>query len=124
MSERKYAKSHEWVVIEGGTATVGISDHAQDALGDITFVELPGVGDSVEAGGEVATIESVKAASDIYSPIGGTIATVNEELEDDPEIINESPTDKGWLFTLSDVDSDDLNSLMSEDEYNEFLKSN
>ncbi len=124
MSERKYAKSHEWVLVDGETATVGISDHAQDALGDITFVELPEVDEEVEAGSDVASIESVKAASDIYAPIGGTISAVNEDLEDEPEAINENPLDGGWIFKLSDINAGDLDNLMSEDEYNEFLKSN
>lgn len=124
MSERKYAKSHEWVLVDGETAVVGISDHAQDALGDITFVELPEVDEEVEAGSDVASIESVKAASDIYAPIGGTISAVNADLEDEPEVINESPLENGWIFKLTDINADDLDALMSEDEYNDFLKSN
>jgi glycine cleavage system H protein len=121
--ERKYAKSHEWVIIEDGVATVGISDHAQEALGDITFVEFPEMSDELEAGGDAAVVESVKAASDIYSPISGTVTAINEELEDAPEKINESPLDEGWLFKLSSINESDLENLMSGSEYDTFLES-
>jgi len=97
----KYLKSHEWIRIEGDTATVGISDYAQDQLGDVVYVELPEVGRVVEAGEAVAVVESVKTASDIYAPAGGTITEVNAALGGNPEIINESPYENGWLFRMT-----------------------
>lgn len=96
----QYAKSHEWVRVEGDIATVGITDHAQKALGDITYAECPQVDDSVEAGKECGSIESVKAASDIFSPVSGTVTEVNGELEDAPEIVNGDPYGAGWLFKV------------------------
>ena len=100
-AELKYANSHEWARLESdGTVVVGITDHAQDALGDIVFIELPEVGADVAAGEEVAVVESVKAASDIYSPITGEIVEVNSGLEDQPELVNGSPYEDGWLFTV------------------------
>jgi glycine cleavage system H protein len=114
---RKYATSHEWIQIVDGIATVGISDYAQEALGDITFVELPDVGDELEPGGDAAVVESVKAASDIYAPIGGTVCAVNEALEETPETINQDPYDAGWLFKLKDVDATQLASLLDATAY-------
>lgn len=96
----QYAKSHEWVRVEGDIATVGITDHAQKALGDITYAECPQVDDSVEAGKECGSIESVKAASDIFSPVSGTVTEVNGELEDAPETVNGDPYGVGWLFKV------------------------
>ena len=96
----QYAKSHEWVRVEGDIATVGITDHAQKALGDITYAECPQVEDSVEAGKECGSIESVKAASDIFSPVSGTVTEVNGELEDAPETVNGDPYGAGWLFKV------------------------
>ena len=96
----QYAKSHEWVRVEGDIATVGITDHAQKALGDITYAECPQVDDSVEAGKECGSIESVKAASDIFSPVSGTVTEVNGELEDAPETVNGDPYGAGWLFKV------------------------
>ena len=96
----QYAKSHEWVRVEGAIATVGITDHAQKALGDITYAECPQVDDSVEAGKECGSIESVKAASDIFSPVSGTVTEVNGELEDAPETVNGDPYGAGWLFKV------------------------
>jgi len=96
----QYAKSHEWVRVEGDIATVGITDHAQKALGDITYAECPQVNDSVEAGKECGSIESVKAASDIFSPVSGTVTEVNGELEDAPETVNGDPYGAGWLFKV------------------------
>lgn len=98
--DRQYAKSHEWVRVEGDIATVGITDHAQKALGDITYAECPQVDDSVEAGKECGSIESVKAASDIFSPVSGTVTEVNGELEDAPETVNGDPYGAGWLFKV------------------------
>lgn len=118
-----FAQSHEWIKIENNTATVGISDHAQDALGDITFVELPAVGKKVEAGKECAVIESVKAASDIYSPINGEISEVNNELTTTPEIINTDPYGKGWIFKLKNIGPQPA-TLMAHAAYESFLENN
>ena len=95
-----YMASHEWVRIEGSEAVIGISDFAQDALGDITFIELPAVGDTLEAGKEMGSVESVKAASDIYSPVSGEVVAINGELESAPEKVNESPYDAGWMIRV------------------------
>ena len=99
-TELKYTKSHEWVAIDGDTATIGITDHAQDLLGDMVFIELPEVGDSVEAGKECAVVESVKAASDVYSPLSGEVVAINEALVDSPETSNSDPYGDGWLFKV------------------------
>ncbi len=122
MSGKRFMQSHEWIKIEGTLAIVGISDHAQDSLGDITFVELPELGKKVSAGDDVAVIESIKAASDIYAPISGIIAQVNETLEDSPEKINESPFDEGWLYKIKEFEISEIEKLMTEDEYATFLK--
>jgi glycine cleavage system H protein len=114
-----YAKTHEWLRIDENTATVGITDFAQSQLSDITFVELPDVGREVEAGDEVAVVESVKAASDIYSPVAGTIVEVNGDLEDSPDMINASPYDAGWLFKIELRKEEDVDNLMSAEEYTE-----
>ena len=102
---------------DDGTVTVGISDHAQEALGDVVFVELPEVNATLNAGGEAGVVESVKAASDIYSPVSGTVIEINKELEDKPEIVNEAPYASGWFFRLSPSDSDGLNSLLASSDY-------
>lgn len=116
--ELKYAESHEWARLEeDGTVTVGITDHAQGALGDLVYVELPTVGDNVEVAEACAVVESVKAASDIYAPVTGTVVAVNEELEDGPEKVNEYPYSDGWLFRVGDVDADQLDDLMSAEDY-------
>jgi len=114
-----YAKTHEWLKIDENIATVGITDFAQNQLSDITFVELPDVGREVEAGDEVAVVESVKAASDIYSPVAGTIVEVNGDLEDSPDMINASPYDAGWLFKIELRKEEDVDNLMSAEEYAE-----
>ena len=115
-----YTSEHEWLRKEDdGTVTVGITDHAQSALGDLVYVELPEVGQEVEAGGEMAVVESVKAASDVYAPISGEVVAVNEELSDDPEKINADPYEDGWIVRLRPT-SDDGES-MSPDEYQAFL---
>ncbi|XPV75241.1 MAG: glycine cleavage system protein GcvH [Desulfovibrio sp.] len=98
--ELLYAKSHEWVKVEGDTATIGISSFAQEQLGDITFVELPEEGDTIEAGEEFGSIESVKAASELYAPVNGEVIAINEELEDRPELVNEAPFEGGWLMKV------------------------
>lgn len=119
----RYANSHEWARDNGdGTVTVGISEHAQDALGDVVFVELPEVGARFEAGEEFGVVESVKAASDVYSPVGGEVSEVNSALEDSPETINESPYDKGWLIKLKVSDSSELNTLLDAASYSKVVE--
>ncbi|ATD68356.1 MULTISPECIES: glycine cleavage system protein GcvH [Luteimonas] len=119
----KFLKSHEWVRIEGdGKVTVGISDHAQGLLGDLVYVELPAVGETVEAGNGVAVVESVKAASDVYAPVSGTITAVNEALADKPETINEDAFGEGWLFVIELSEPEQLNELLPPDEYSELLE--
>ena len=116
----KFLSSHEWVRVESdGTITVGISDHAQDLLGDIVFVELPEVGQSVDAENDTAIVESVKAASDIYSPLSGEVIEVNSLLEDQPEIINSSPYEDGWFFKLTPSDMGELDNLLSPEDYSD-----
>ena len=116
--ELKFLKSHEWVRIESdGRATVGISDHAQGLLGDLVYVELPAVGDSVAAGNPVAVVESVKAASDVYSPVSGTVVAVNDALTDKPETINEDAYGQGWLFVVELADKAELDALLDADAY-------
>lgn len=117
-----YAKTHEWLRIDDHTATVGITDFAQNQLSDLTFVELPEVGQIVEAGDEVAVLESVKAASDIYAPIAGEIVEVNEALDDAPELINESPYENGWLFKIKFVKEEDVDDLLSAEEYDDLCE--
>ena len=116
----KYAGSHEWVCVdESGVATVGISDHAQEALGDIVFVELPEVGTDVNAKDEVAVVESVKAASDIYSPISGEVLEVNAELLDAPETVNSSPYELGWFYKIKVSEEAELDELMDAEAYSD-----
>jgi len=117
LDDRKYAKSHEWAKMDGAAVVVGISDHAQEELGDITFVELPAVGDTVAAGGECGVIESVKAASDLYAPVGGEVVEVNTALEDAPELINQDAFEAGWIMKLKPTDAAELDRLMSAAEY-------
>jgi glycine cleavage system H protein len=114
----KFLSSHEWARIESdGTITIGISDHAQDLLGDIVFVELPEVGQTLDAESDAAIVESVKAASDVYSPISGEVKEVNPLLEDQPEIINSSPYEDGWFYKISPSDLGELESLLSPEDY-------
>ncbi|MFT5032097.1 MAG: glycine cleavage system H protein [Bermanella sp.] len=116
-SELKYASSHEWARLEDdGTVTIGITDHAQKALGDVVFVELPEIGNTYSAGEEIAVVESVKAASDIYAPLGGEVIAINEALQDSPEIINESPYDDGWFFKLQPSEVGQLENLLLDAE--------
>jgi glycine cleavage system H protein len=117
MSQTRFAASHEWVRLDGDTATVGISDHAQNALGDVVFVDLPEPGRAVEAGEAVAVVESVKAASDIYAPVAGTIAAANSNLVDDPSLVNRDPMGEGWFFTITPRDAADIGKLMDADAY-------
>jgi glycine cleavage system H protein len=117
-SELKYAASHEWARLEeDGTITVGISDHAQEALGDVVFVELPEIGTSLAAGDEAGVVESVKAASDIYAPVAGEVIAVNEQLEDEPETVNSDPYNDGWFFKLQPVDAGELDGLLGAEDY-------
>ena len=117
-TELKYASSHEWARLESdGSVVVGITDHAQDALGDVVCIELPEMGASVDAGSEVAVIESVKAASDIYSPVTGEVVEVNPALEDEPETVNSSPYADGWLFRVMPSDTAGMDDLMDADGY-------
>tara|TARA_R110000737_G_C14496787_1_gene471240 strand:- start:38 stop:427 length:390 start_codon:yes stop_codon:yes gene_type:complete len=117
-SELKYATSHEWVRNEGnGVVTVGITEHAQDLLGDMVFVELPEVGDNVSTGDDVAVAESVKAASDIYAPVTGEVIEVNEDLEDSPELVNSDAFGDGWLFKLKIEDEGELETLLDAEGY-------
>lgn len=117
-SELKYATSHEWVRNEGdGIVTVGITEHAQGLLGDMVFVELPEVGDSVSTGDDVAVAESVKAASDIYAPVSGEIVEVNEDLEDSPELVNSDAFGDGWMFKIKLDDASELDNLLDAEGY-------
>jgi glycine cleavage system H protein len=117
-NELKYLASHEWVrVAEDGTATVGISDHAQEALGDVVYVELPDVGRELEAGGEAAVVESVKAASDVYAPVSGAVIEVNQTLDDAPEKVNESPYGEGWFFRIQISNPAELDRLLDATAY-------
>ena len=119
----KFLKSHEWARVEdSGRVTVGISHHAQGLLGDLVYVELPNVGDTIEAGASCAVVESVKAASDVYSPVSGTIVEVNAALADKPETINEDAFGDGWLFVVAPSDGDQLAELLSPDEYAQLLE--
>lgn len=119
----KFLKSHEWARVEGdGRVTVGISDHAQGLLGDLVYVELPAVGDRVEAGNAVAVVESVKAASDVYSPVTGTVVQVNDMLADKPETINEDAYGEGWLYVVELDETDQAGELLSADDYAALLE--
>ena len=116
----KFLSSHEWVRVEpDGSVTIGISDHAQDLLGDIVFVELPDIGQSIDAETDAAIVESVKAASDVYSPISGEVTEVNSILEDQPDIINSSPYEDGWFFKMAPSDLGEIEDLLSPEDYSE-----
>jgi glycine cleavage system H protein len=115
----QYTKSHEWVRIEDGTATIGITDHAQDELGDVVFVELPEQGATIDAGESFGTVESVKAVSDLYTPVGGEVVEVNSSLEDAPEKINDDPYGEGWIVKLSTSEQGDL---LSPEEYEKVVE--
>jgi glycine cleavage system H protein len=117
-NELKYAATHEWARLEAdGSVTVGISDHAQDALGDVVFIELPEAGASLDAGEEAGVVESVKAASDIYAPVSGEVIAVNALLEDAPETVNEDPYNEGWFYKLQPADVGELEALLSAEGY-------
>ncbi len=116
-SELRYLSSHEWVSVEDGVATIGITDHAQDAMGDLVFVETPEVGTELAAGDEAGVVESVKAASDIYTPVSGEVIEANEKLADEPEVVNSSPYGDGWMFKVRISDDSELNNMLTADEY-------
>ena len=120
----KFLDSHEWARLEDdGTVTVGISDHAQELLGDIVFVELPDIGKNIAKKGDIAVVESVKAASDVYSPVSGEITQINEVLNDNPEIINASPYDEGWFFKIKPQDIEELANLLDSEAYKKVSES-
>ncbi|MDD4735378.1 MAG: glycine cleavage system protein GcvH [Kiritimatiellae bacterium] len=116
-AELRYARTHEWVRIEDGVAIVGITDFAQDQLSDVTYVELPSVGDQLAVGEECAVVESVKAASDIYAPVSGGVIEINESLNDQPELINQDPYGSGWMFKLEPENLEDMQALMTAAQY-------
>ena len=122
MEEKKYSQEHEWISLKDDVATVGITNHAQESLGDIVFVELPKIGLNVNAGKEISVIESVKAASDIFCPVDGEILEVNNNLNEDPSIINKDAENQGWIFKIKITKPDQLNNLMTLSGYEEFLK--
>ena len=117
---RYFTEEHEWIDVEGDSATVGITNYAQEQLGDIVFVELPATGTEMSKGGDAAVVESVKAASDVYSPIGGTVSEANGALEDDPALVNSDPEGEGWFFRLTIEDKSELTGLMDEAAYKSF----
>ena len=117
MAEKKYTKEHEWVEVDGDTATVGITNHAQESLGDIVFIDLPTVGKEVKSNEELCVIESVKAASDIYAPIDGEVIEINNNLNDDASIVNQDPEKVGWIFKMKIANPNQYNNLMTLEEY-------
>jgi glycine cleavage system H protein len=118
----KYSKEHEWVATEESVATIGISDYAQDQLGEIVFVELPAVGDKISKDDQFGVVESVKAVSDVYAPVTGTVIEINEELSESPEMVNEDPYGDGWLIKVKVADPAELDDLMDHEEYEELIK--
>ncbi|CAI3115251.1 Glycine cleavage system H protein [Acinetobacter calcoaceticus] len=116
-SELKYARTHEWVKIEGDLVITGITDHAQDELGDLVYVETPEVGSQVTAGEQAGVVESVKTASDIHAPVSGTVVEVNTDLEDDPDFVNDDPYDKGWIYKIKPDNIADVEKLLTNAEY-------
>jgi glycine cleavage system H protein len=123
MTELRFTKDHEWVRLDGAIATVGITDHAQTALGDVVFVELPEPGREVEAGEACAVVESVKAASDVYAPLAGKIVEVNGAIVDDPALVNRSPTEDAWFFRIEPADPSEVEAMMDEGAYAAFVES-
>jgi glycine cleavage system H protein len=124
MSEAVYTEDHEWLLIADGIATIGVTEFAQEQLGDVVFVELPELGAELSAGDEAAVVESVKAAGEINSPLNGTVSAVNEALVESPDLLNSAPQTDGWMFKLSLADDLDASKFMSSDEYQQFLVSN
>ena len=121
-ADLKYAKSHEWVRVDGDVLTIGITEHAQELLGDMVFIEAPEVGTELTAEEACAVVESVKAASDVYAPVGGEVVEVNEALTDSPELVNQSPFEDGWLFRMKVGDAAELENLMDADAYREVME--
>ncbi len=119
---RYFTEEHEWIDVEGETATIGITDYAQEQLGDIVFVEVPQEGTELAKGAEAAVVESVKAASDVYAPISGTVTEGNSALEDEPELVNSSPEEEGWFFRITVSDKGQLDALMDEGAYKTFCE--
>ena len=124
MAEKKYSKKHEWVELNGDTATIGITKHATEQLGDIVFTEVPDKGKTFEAGGEAAVVESVKAASDVYSPIAGEVTESNEAIVSDPSLVNQDPEGNGWFFKVKVTNPEQINELMTKDDYDKFVTEN
>ena len=124
MSEKKYSKKHEWISLDGDTATIGISKHATEMLGDIDFVELPEKGKSLNKDDKAAVVESTKAASDVYTPVSGEILDSNQSIVDDPSNVNKDPENNGWFFKIKVKDKSELDSLMSQTDYEKFVKDN
>jgi len=122
MSDLLFTKEHEWVRVEGNVATIGISEYAQEQLGDVVFVELPPVGADLEAGGDAAVVESVKAASEVYAPVSGKVTEVNGDLEASPGLVNENAEGDGWFWKMKLSDADEVGELMSPDAYKTFLE--
>jgi glycine cleavage system H protein len=122
MSEVKYSKEHEWIKLDGDVATIGITQHATEMLGDIVFVELPEIGSSVEKDGNAGVVESTKAASDVYTPVSGEVVENNQAIVDDPGKVNSDPENEAWFFRLKIKDKAELDSLMNKDEYDKFAK--
>jgi glycine cleavage system H protein len=120
--ELKYTEEHEWVLVEDDTVTIGISDFAQDQLGDVVFVELPEVGDLLEIGKPLGVVESVKAVSDVYAPLTGEVVEINDELPDEPEMLNTSPYEDGWMIKVKLTNPDELEDLMDADSYLRFIE--
>ena len=122
MSDVKYSKEHEWLKVEGDVATIGITKHATEMLGDIVFVELPDIGTSIEKDGTAGVVESTKAASDVYTPISGEVVENNQSIVDDPAKINSDPENEAWFFKLKIKDKSEIDSLMNKEEYDKFAK--
>ena len=122
MSEVKFSKEHEWIKLEGDIATIGITKHATEMLGDIVFTELPEKGSSVEKDGAAGVVESTKAASDVYTPVSGEVVDLNQSIVDDPSKINQDPENSAWFFKLKIKDKSEMDTLMSKDEYDKFAK--
>ena len=122
MSDVKYSKEHEWIKLEGDTATIGITKHATEMLGDIVFAELPEKGSNVEKDGTAGVVESTKAASDVYTPVSGEVVDINQMIVDDPAKINEDPEETAWFFKLKMKDMSEMDSLMNKEEYDKFAK--
>jgi glycine cleavage system H protein len=122
MNETRFTDQHEWVRVEGGEGTVGITRHAAEQLGDVVFVELPKLGGSIAKGAEAAVVESVKAASEIYAPVGGTVTAINAAIGDEPAKVNADPEGEGWFFKLKLADAAELSALMTQAQYDEYVK--